>query len=217
MKKSILNAISFRYALLDSYKKLNLSEEEVSILLMIDHLMEQGNRFISADMLALKMNYSSKEIDHALGFLMEKGFYGFETTSNGLRSSIEGAKEKAYAQLKKTMDYENASVVGEEKENTLAELNNLFETRFERTLSPLEKSAITEWVNAGFKKEDIKDSLLDALSSGKKSIKAIDRLLRGKQIASDFEKEGYSATDSNWDKDIEETMALAKKMWGQDE
>ncbi len=216
-KKSIMNAVSFRYALLDSYKRMNIMENELVVLLMIDHLLEQGNSLITNDMLSLKMNYSSSEIDKILVGLLKRGFVSMEMKDNKMRTSIDPLKEKVYAQFKKMMELENASLATEEKENVLQELCEFFESRFQRTLSPLEREMIGNWVNAGYKKQEIEDALLDAFHDGKRTVKAIDRVLRSKRMTQDFEKEGYSASSSSWDKDIEETMAIAKAMWGSDD
>lgn len=216
-KRSIMNAVSFRYALLDSYKGMNISESELTVLLMIDHLLEQGNLLITNDALSLKMNYSSSEIDRILSGLMKRNFVRMEIKGNKVRTSIDPLKEKVYSEFKKKMELENAAMVSEEKEKTLQDLNQFFESHFQRTLSPLERGMIGSWLSAGYQKQEIEDALLDAFRDGKRAVNAIDRVLRSKRMSQDFEKEGYSASSSSWDKDIEETMEIAKSMWGKDD
>lgn len=215
-----MNAVSFRYAFLDSYKKMNIQENELAVLLMIDHLLEQGNNYVTSDMLSLKMNYSVDAIDKTMASLMSRGLLSIDCDEKGLKTSIDGLKDKVYAQFKKEMEYESANQVNSEKEKTLQELNALFEEKFQHTLSPLDRSTIANWVSSGFKKEEIKDSLLDAMSLNKATVKSVDRILKSKRRENDFQKEGYSASngpEDSWDKDIEETIDLAKKMWGSDE
>lgn len=219
-KKSIMNAVSFRYALLDSYKKMNIQETELAVLLMIDHLLEQGNTYVTSDMLSLKMSLSVSEIDKTMESLMSRGLLSIDFGHNGLKTSIDGLKDKVYAQFKKEMEYESANQVDSEREKTLQELNALFEEKFQHTLSPLDRSVIASWLTSGFKKDDIKDSLLDAVASHRNTVKAVDRILKSKRREDDFLKEGYSASsgpDDTWDKDIQETIALGKKMWGSDD
>ena len=55
-----MEALDFRYLLLEYYKKLRLSENEVMVILMIDHLLEQKNTLITPDLLSLKMNIVAK-------------------------------------------------------------------------------------------------------------------------------------------------------------
>ena len=40
------NALNFSYLLLDYYKELNIKENELAVILMIDHLLSQDNEFI---------------------------------------------------------------------------------------------------------------------------------------------------------------------------
>ncbi len=216
-KKSIMSAVSFRYALLNSYKKMNIQENEVLVLLMIDLLLEQGNSFITNDMLSLKMNYSVSEIDKIVAGLMKRGYVSLETKNGKIKTSIDTLKEKAYEQFKKSMDEESSGLLSENKEKDLQDLLTYFQDKFQRTISPLEREMIGNWINAGYKKEEIQNALLDSFREEKRTIKNIDRVLRSKRMTSDFEKEGYSASSSTWDKDIEETMNIAKSMWGSDD
>ena len=62
-KTSAISLISFRSMILDCYKKLGLNENELVVILMIDHLLEQGNTLITGDALSMKMKLSAPEID----------------------------------------------------------------------------------------------------------------------------------------------------------
>ncbi len=212
-----MSAVSFRYALLNSYKKMNIQENEVLVLLMIDLLLEQGNSFITNDMLSLKMNYSVSEIDKIVAGLMKRGYVSLETKNGKIKTSIDVLKEKAYEQFKKSMDEESSGLLSENKEKDLQDLLTYFQDKFQRTISPLEREMIGNWINAGYKKEEIQNALLDSFREEKRTVKNIDRVLRSKRMTSDFEKEGYTASSSTWDKDIEETMNIAKSMWGSDD
>ena len=46
----ITEAIDFRYLLLENYRKLKLTEKELATIFMIDHLISQGNPFVTADL-----------------------------------------------------------------------------------------------------------------------------------------------------------------------
>ena len=74
-----------------------------------------------------------------------------------------------------------------------------------------------DWLEAGYRDEEIQDALLDALKERKKTIRAVDKILRAKRRDDDIRKEGASAVNDNWDKDIEKTMEIAKAMWGGDD
>ena len=61
--------------------------------------------------------------------------------------------------------------------------------------------------------KDIKDALEDAIASGKKTAKSIDRILRSNRAREDISKEGYSGVNDQWNKDIEKTIEIAKTKW----
>ena len=66
------NAINFSYLLIEFYKKIGLSEEELAVVLIVDHLISQGNKVFNSSSLALNMNYSEKKIDDILAKLYER-------------------------------------------------------------------------------------------------------------------------------------------------
>ena len=66
MSNSQMDAIDYRYLLIEYYKKLRISENELSVILMIDHLLQQKNTLITPDLLSMRMNLDSKDIDKIL-------------------------------------------------------------------------------------------------------------------------------------------------------
>ena len=42
------------YVLLENYKKLGITETELAVIFMIQHLLKQGNTLITQELLALK-------------------------------------------------------------------------------------------------------------------------------------------------------------------
>ena len=214
MKNPYLNAVSFHYVLLDCYKRLGLTEEELSVILMIDHLLEQGNTFINSDMLALKMNIKPADIDKDLTELVKKNYLTYDTVEGMLTVSLNNLKDKVYALFKETMDREASKLTDKSREKALSEIHSFYEGHLNRSLSPLEQSTINEWLDARYTIDEIKNALLDTLKSGKKSIRAIERTLKSARKAQDILKEGSSAVSDTWDKDIEATIAIAKDLWG---
>ncbi|MBR6226005.1 MAG: DnaD domain protein [Bacilli bacterium] len=214
MKNPYLNAVSFHYVLLDCYKRLGLSEEELSVILMIDHLIEQGNTFINSDMLALKMNLKPADIDKDLTELVKKNYLTYDTVEGKLTVSLSNLKDKVYSLFKETMDREASKLTDKTREKALSEIHSFFEGHLNRSLSPLEQSTINEWLDARYTLDEIKNALLDTLKSGKKSIRAIEKTLKSARKAQDILKEGSSAVSDTWDKDIEATIAIAKDLWG---
>ena len=75
----ITEAIDFRYLLIENYKKLKINENELATIFVIDHLISQGNPFVTADLLSLKMSLEVKDIDAVLAKLITKGYFEYKT------------------------------------------------------------------------------------------------------------------------------------------
>ena len=212
---SLINAVSFEYLLLDCYSKLGLSEKELTVCLMIEHLSKQGNAFVNSDMLALKMNLSTKEIDEAMSSLLQKGFLVYDhDEDNKLTISLSPLKEEVKKEFAFSLTREQTNSMNKEREGDMTKLVSLFEEKCARTLAPLEISTITDWLDSGYSLENIKNALLDALNQNKKNIRAVNKILVNRRKQDDIQKEGASAVSDRWDKSVEETIQAAKTLWG---
>lgn len=207
-----MEALDFRYLLLEYYKKLRISENELSVILMIDHLLEQKNTLITPDLLTLKMSIPQKELDKILVSLMDRGFLTFDVKKN-MKASLKPLHAKLCDCFKKDIASEQQISKSETKSKALKNLLKLFEEELNRQLSPLEESLVQDWIERGFSEEMITDALKDCLSKGKKTMKSVDKLLLQWQTREDYEKAGFSATSDKWDKNIEKTMEIAKAKW----
>lgn len=216
-KNNLYNAVSFRYAFLDCYKKLQLSEQDLAVVLMIDHLLEQGNSLVTADLLSMKMTYSVKDLDTEMVSLVKRGFLVYDTTDGGMKTSLDPLKNLVYREFQKSMEVEQSNLMSKDRSDRLSALSKFYEDHLERSLTPLESQTMGDWLEAGYSDEAIKDALLDALHEKKKSVRAVDKILKAKRHEDDIVKEGVSGVSPTWDKDIQETIEIAKKMWNNDE
>ena len=87
----ITEAIDFRYLLLENYRKLKLNEQELATIFMIDHLISQGNPFVTADLLSLKMTLGVREIDEISNYSHNEK--GYKETKKGEIISYAYAKD----------------------------------------------------------------------------------------------------------------------------
>jgi DNA replication protein len=215
-KNALMSAVDFRYVLIDSYKKMGLSEDELAVVLSIDHLIEQGNSLVTADNLAMKMTFKTEKIDQLMVSLVNKGYLVYDTSSGKMKTSLEPLKEKIYAVFQKSLQRDQANLMSEERNERLSKLIAFFEGKLNRTLSPLETQTMGEWLDSGYQDDEITNALLDSLRQNKKNLRAVDKCLRAKRAADDVAKEGATGVNANYDKDIEQTLAIAKKLWGDD-
>lgn len=212
MSSAQMEALDFRYLLLEYYKKLKITENELSVILMIDHLLGQKNNLVTPDVLSLKMNLSLKELDKIFVDLIEKGYLLFDTGKK-LKVSLKPLQKKLLERFEKELAKENEINSSIEKSALLKQIYSEYETLLKRSLSPLEISIINDWHSHGYSKEQIIDALKDCLSRGKKSFKSVDKVLLQWQTRDDIEKAGVSAVSDKWDENIEKTMKIAKAKW----
>lgn len=210
----IEKVISFRLALLDSYKKLGLNENETMVILLIDYLLSQGNSLITSDLLSLKMTLQPEEIDGILVELLNKKYLSYKTEEGKLVTSIENIRKIVYSEMKKTLTWEVKKESVQKDESLISDLYSLYEDKASQPLSPIEKDTIVSWLKNGYSEEEIKNAVLDTARFKKLTIREVERTLKAKRRAKDLSEEGVSAIKDNYDKSIAETLENAKKLWG---
>lgn len=208
--------LDFKYLLLDNYKKLGLNEEDAIVLLMLEQLINQGNKVVTADLLSLKMQYEAKKIDSILVSLLKRGYIVYDFEGYQMLTSLDPLKKKLYALLEKEIAENNANLVSAERAEALSRLYAYFEKRLSRTLSPVEMDFIQGWLSDGFSEDEIKGALDDAYIAGKRKIKSVDKALRSNRARADIAKEGYTGISESWNEDIEKTIEIANTKWVKD-
>lgn len=209
----ITEAIDFRYLLIENYRKLKLNENELATIFVIDHLISQGNPFVTADLLSLKMTLDLKEIDKILAKLITKGMFEYKTVGKNTVATLEPLKQKLYREfqlfLSKEEEEKSSTRIKEELENVYTN----FEKLLGRSLSPVEVAKIHEWISFGYSDKTIIDALKEALSKGKKSLRSVDKILLSWSQRDDLQAEGHTPLSEEWDKNLEETIRIAKIPW----
>ena len=180
MKFESSKALDFEYLLLEFYKTLNIQEREVVIILMIEHLLKQGNDFITSDLLALKMKYDIKEIDASLSILFTKGYLEYKEVNNELHTSLDSLKKSLFKTFEKTIFTEEEISKNEIIEEKRKIIFDAFMTSLNRNLSPIEISRIDSWIEQDLDQTIILDALKDASNREKLSVMYIDRLIVNK-------------------------------------
>lgn len=208
----IEDAVDFRFLLLENYKKLKLNEDELAVILMIDHLLSQGNQFIVADLLSLKMTLNVKKIDDILANLLQKDIISYISKSNKTITSLEPLRKKLYREFELSIANEKLNSKND-RSKIVDNVYTKFETLMGRSLSPVELSKIQEWVSFGYSDQLIIDALKEALSKNKKSLRSVDKILLNWQKREDLETDGVTPINNEWDKNLEETIRIAKVPW----
>ena len=213
----ISEVIDFRALLLDNYKKLKISESQVVLILMVDRLVSQGNPFITADLLSLKMSLDVKEIDRLIADLLTRGLMEYTTANGKTITSLNSLKEKLFREFQITLSKENEAKNNKTVSDQLNNIFEVFQKELGRSLSPLEISSIREWVSMGYKDEIIIDALKEAINQGKKSLKSVDKILLTWSKREELESEGKTTIKDDWTNNLEETIRIAKTPWLDDD
>ena len=201
-------ALDFNYLLLENYKKLNLSENDVTTLLMIDHLISDGNLFITADLLSLKMALPIEEIDKIFADLLTRGFIEYAVSNNSTITTLKPLQDKLLKEFQLRLSAEQS-----ESTYDFNPLFTAFEKTFGRPLSQVELSKIKEWVFLGYSEEKIKNALKEAIAKEGKTLREVEKVLLQWTARDDIEKDGSSPITDNWQKNLEETIRIAKTPW----
>ena len=201
-------ALDFNYLLLDNYKKLNLTENDVATLLMIDHLINDGNLFITAELLSLKMALPIQEIDKIFADLLTRGFIEYSVSNNSTITTLKPLRDKLLKEFQLRLTVEQA-----ENQYDFSSIFAIFDSTLGRNLSQVEQSKIKEWVSLGYSEGKIIDALKEAVSKDNKTLIAVEKVLLQWAARDDIEKDGSSPINDNWQKNMEETIRIAKTPW----
>ena len=137
----------------------------------------------------------------------------YVTVKNNTVTTLDPLKEKLYSEFQISLKQEKEEKSSKKIKDELANIYKQFEELLNRQLSPVEVSKIREWVSYGYSDEMIINALKDALNKGKKTLRAVDKILLTYQMRDDLENEGYSPINSEWNKNLEETIKIAKTPW----
>lgn len=209
--------IDMEYVLLENYKKLGITETELAVIFMIQHLLKQGNTLITQELLALKMTLSIQDIDQVLSHLLSKHLIEFESDNGEMKTTLKPLELRLYREFEVALLKRREESLEKGFDTQVQNIYGVFEKEFGRTLSPAEFQKIREWISLGYEEDVIIDALHEALDANKKSIRSIDKILLKKTARKDIQKEGYSAISEGWNKDIEKTIQIASEKWVNDD
>ena len=152
------------YFLLINYKKLNLTEQELIILIFIINSKEYNPKMIS-DAMDIKLPLLLEMISN----LEEKGMLKIELKKiNGVNTEVC------------ILDclYEKLGLLSMKKEETNDDktIYDTFETELGRTLSPIEYELVSDWLN-DTSEEILKLALKEATYNGVSNFRYIDRII----------------------------------------
>ncbi len=214
--------------LLRHYRKFNLSNDELVLILQIKSYMDKGELFPSTKKIAENMNMTEENVFRAIHQLTQKKVLSIETTKDE-----KGITQDAYSlsllweKLFVLMKQERSEEASSEKEEDEKNLFTLFEQEFGRTLSSIEMEVLAKWIKEDkYSKELIQMALREAVLNQVYNFKYIDRILLNwekknirtkEQVEKESEKFRQSASYSNtMDEDTEPVEPVPMINWLKD-
>ena len=152
------------YLLLNNYKKLNITEQELVILIFLINSSEYNPKLM-ADIMDIKLPLLLEMISS----LEQKGILSIELKEiNGINTEV----------CKLDCLYEKLSliVMKKEEDNSNKSIYDIFETELGRTLSPIEYELVGDWLN-DTEEEILKLALKEATYNGVSNFRYIDRII----------------------------------------
>ena len=172
--------------LLLNYKKLNLSEKD---LILIIYLLNEKDMRFNPNKISTDLNLNLTEVLETIDQLSSSGILKIE-----LRK-INQVREE-FIVLDYLYEKLAYFIINEEQFNEEKETNifDTFEQEFGRTLSPMEYEIINGWLEAQFNEEIIIAALKEATYNGVSNLRYIDKILyewkkKGINSVNDIEKD----------------------------
>lgn len=163
--------------LFNNYRKMNITEEELVIIMFI---MNYGVRMeYNPDIFVNELNMDKIKVMELLSNLNDKNVLSIEMVKNGRKNEEYISLSILYNKL--------LNIVIDNKDNNLVDesIFTVFEEEFGRLLSPMEIEEIKEWVSTYKNEELIKCALKESVINGVNSLRYIDKILN------DWNKKGY--------------------------
>lgn len=184
MKENILQwfqegSITFPGALLANYKKMNIDETELVLLLQVHSFIEKGNGFPTPNDISSRMTISVPQCNDMLRKLIQKGL--IEIQDGHGADGIRFEKYSLMPLWNKLIENFLLTLKGkdiEKKQKEESDVYSTFEQEFGRPLSPFECETLAMWMDDD--RHDpiiIKSALREAVVSGKLNFRYIDRIL----------------------------------------
>lgn len=203
IKEKTYNVPSF---ILKNYEKLNLTAEEVLVLIVLYN--HYGKISYDINKLLEEINLEKYKLMQLISSLEEKKIISIDLITNS-----KGLKEE-YISLELLYDkIVNIYLDPKEETSKNADIYSAFEKELGRTLSPMEYEIIKGWVMDKFSDELIILALKEAVYNGVNNLRYIDKVLYGwrkkniknkqdiikdKEKFKNRQKENVEVFDYNW-------------------
>lgn len=197
--------------LLKNYKSLNITEEELIVLIYILNIGDKIS--YNPEIFVKDLNIDKFKAMEIINNLLEKNIISMKIEKN----SSNKREEYIYTDLL----YNKLSNIvldkEDEKEDNLEEIFNSFEKEFGRTISPMEYELIKSWINDKISKELIIEALKEATYNGVSNMRYIEKILSEWQRKGIKNKEDILKDKNNFKNSKKKEVEVYDYNWLEDE
>lgn len=186
MNETVINVIkdipiTIPRIILKYYKKLNITEEELIVLIC---LINKGQKSVyDPNIFTEELDMDKYKAMQLLNDLTEKNIIDVKLETNKYGKKEEYIyTDLLYSKIYSILLDDNSML---EEKKVSKDIYLKFETELGRTISPAEVELINEWIGDGVSEELIEEALKEAIYNNVRNLKYIDRIIynwRGKGI-----------------------------------
>lgn len=165
--------------LFKDYKKLNILEEELILLI---YLIDMGDKIIyNPDIFVKELGFDKFKAMEIISNLVEKNIISLVVEKN------RSGKTEEYIDVSLLYNklYNDIFDVEDDDEEDITNIFSRFENEFGRPISPMEYEIIKGWINDRFSEELITEALKEAVYNNVNNLRYIDKILYN------WKKKGY--------------------------
>lgn len=172
--------------LLENYQKLELTEQEVILLLNLIELFKQDQLNISNNAIAKRMNMQPNTCNSILNELLNKGVItlSIEYTKTGKAKEVISIDELILT-IEKLMNNSIKEETIQNSENKVKEIIEICEKTFNKTLTPYELDIVISWIETNETIQTIKTALDIAVTKKVTNLRYVDKIILSNKGAVD--------------------------------
>ncbi len=179
--------------ILDNHIKLNLSAEEIFVIINLIELYKTNQSNLSVSSLAKKMNITTDICSSALNGLLNKGYItlNIEYTKSGKAKEVFSIDEFVLVLEKMFLeDIKQDKIV--KSENLIKDVIELTEKSFNKTLTPYEIDIVLAWIESNETINSIKKGIDIAISKNITNLRYVDKIILASKNQSEENNEKES-------------------------
>ena len=197
--------------LLKNYKKLDITEEELIVLIYIINIGDKIS--YNPEIFVKELNIDKFKAMEIINNLLEKNIISLKIEKNKSNRREEYIYTVLlYNKLSNILLYQESK-----KDDNLEDIFNSFEKEFGRTISPMEYELIKSWINDNIPKELILEALKEATYNGVSNMRYIEKILFEWQRKGIKTKEDVIKDKNNFKNSKKKEVEVYDYNWLEDE